>query len=285
MNPYTYTGTPWDWNMYNWNMSMYYAPPNPAMAAAYDMAYRDDYYRKYNSQFYLNSTMIDPQKQQQQPQQQQQQPQGQQSTQQTLTSQVPPPTPFYPMDPYSMAAAAAYMGYAMPPPPAMLQIQPPSTPYNMMPPPPTPGLLNTTQNTDLNTSLMDTNNRHLNEQQQQQRLMAQTPIQDAQFKQRNTSTSSFKHEVDIDMDNGSKIAQNEELIEPKKERLTPFLYPKPHIKAKFGLNTILKIKANDPCEGQPALVEIHNLYDLIEDYLNNDPNYRLLQEFPGPLIK
>jgi hypothetical protein len=122
-------------------------------------------------------------------------------------------------------------------------------------------------------------------------------------------------------------------------RLTPQLHQAPHVKAIFSLTGLIKIRANDPCEGQPALVDIINLGDLMEQYLNelkkihlNDNkesvsnninftresslyafgatneateiqneyglysysvemrneilnNYKLLQEFPGPLTK
>jgi hypothetical protein len=71
----------------------------------------------------------------------------------------------------------------------------------------------------------------------------------------------------------------------KKERLTPLHHKLPHIKATFGLNCVVQVRANDPCQVQPALVDIHNLNDLIEDYLNEDPNYKLVQEFPGPLCR
>lgn len=106
-------------------------------------------------------------------------------------------------------------------------------------------------------------------------------------------------------------------------RMTPQLHQLPHVRASFSLNSLIKIRANDPCEGQPALVDILNLSDMMEHYLTNLKNlkinesdlnmhnelmadqeydvnasdisedtqneiltnYRLLQEFPGPLVR
>ena len=170
-----------------------------------------------------------------------------------LTSHLPPPTSYY--EPFN-----PYMGYPqLYPMQAPLMVQPPSN-YSL--PPPTPHLLDISQ--------------------QQQQPHQQQDHLDNNNKLRNISTSSFKHE-EIELE--ARITHNEDVVEPKRERLTPLFHPRPHVKAIFGLNTIIQVKANDPCEGQPALVEIHNLYDLVEDYLTSDPNYKLLQEFPGPLIK
>jgi hypothetical protein len=97
-------------------------------------------------------------------------------------------------------------------------------------------------------------------------------------------------------------------------RMTPQLHQKPHVRASFSLNGLVQIRANDPCEGQPALVDIINLTDFMEQYLNNIKNtektmnliddndeddtssatemknqilanFKLMQDFPGPLIK
>jgi hypothetical protein len=101
-------------------------------------------------------------------------------------------------------------------------------------------------------------------------------------------------------------------------RLTPLLHPLPHVKACFSINSIVKIRPNDPCEGQPALVDILNISDIIENYFlniktlniknideknrfttENDNfdesiiearneilfSYNILKEFPGPLVK
>ncbi len=102
-----------------------------------------------------------------------------------------------------------------------------------------------------------------------------------------------------------------------KHRLTPPLYPqnKPHVRGTFSLNSLVQVRPNEPCEGQPALVDILNLTDLMEQYITRLKNmktmetnelteeledetnissetrnellinYKLLQEFPGPLVK
>ena len=102
--------------------------------------------------------------------------------------------------------------------------------------------------------------------------------------------------------------------------MTPQLHQLPHVRATFAVNCLVQIKANDPCEGQPALVEIISLNDMIDNYLanlkniavqnfessaNNEQdgnifrncsiseeirnetlqNHKLIQEFPGPLTK
>lgn len=107
------------------------------------------------------------------------------------------------------------------------------------------------------------------------------------------------------------------IIKRDEHRMTPQLHQLPHVRASFSLNGIVQIRANDPCEGQPALVDMINLSDLMEQYLNNMKNmnvndktisledeneddettsanqirnqilnnYKLMQEYPGPLIK
>ena len=115
--------------------------------------------------------------------------------------------------------------------------------------------------------------------------------------------------------------QNFNIISKRDEnRLTPLLHQLPHVKACFSINSIIKIRPNDPCEGQPALVDITNIGDIMENYFSelktlnlqkneentqlsteNDNfydneaiiearneiifNYNLLKEFPGPLAK
>lgn len=105
-------------------------------------------------------------------------------------------------------------------------------------------------------------------------------------------------------------------IKREENRMTPLLHQLPHARASFGLNCLVHIKPNDPCEGQPALVDLINLNDIIEQFLNskrlkpkanelalsgednyddlvgeesftNDflANYKLMREFPGPLVK
>ncbi len=101
------------------------------------------------------------------------------------------------------------------------------------------------------------------------------------------------------------IIKREEVI----HRMTPQLHQLPHVKGNFSLNSIVQIRANDPCEGQPALVDILNIGDIMEHYLTQTKldsslsdsedsdttnkeikeeilyNYKLLQEYPGPLVK
>jgi hypothetical protein len=114
------------------------------------------------------------------------------------------------------------------------------------------------------------------------------------------------------------------VIKREENRMTPQLHPLPHVRACFSLNSLVQIRANDPCEGQPALVDIFSLTEIVDQYLIN-PNltlsgqvkfsqdddddefgggggansnsmgsemrekissdYKLLQEFPGPLVR
>ena len=175
-----------------------------------------------------------------------------------MPSYLPPPTPFFNHPMYD-----PYMGY----------YPMPSHSYNL--PPPTP-LLDMPQQQQIEQKPNITSQQQpLNQDQMSQISNNQ------QNNYRNASISSFK-ELELEV---ARINHNDDIIEPKRERLTPLFHQRPHTKAIFGLNTMIQIKANDPCEGQPALVEIHNLYDEIEHYLTNDPDYKILQEFPGPLIK
>jgi hypothetical protein len=50
-------------------------------------------------------------------------------------------------------------------------------------------------------------------------------------------------------------------------RMTPQMHQTAHVRASFGLNCIVRVKANDPCEGQPALVELVAINDIVESYL------------------
>lgn len=61
----------------------------------------------------------------------------------------------------------------------------------------------------------------------------------------------------------------ENLIKREEHRMTPQLHQLPHVRATFALNSIVQIRANDPCEGQPALVDIINLTEFTEQYTNN----------------
>lgn len=203
---------------------------------------------------------------------QQQKQQLSQMPQMGMPSHLPPPTPYFnPYDPY-MSYSSLYQMPPMMMPPNI----PPSTPHSFNMPPPTP------------THMMDVSQQQQPQMQMKQEKIQQIQqpyqVQQQQHQQqmnnnlRNTSISSFK---ELEFDN----RPNENIIEPKRERLTPLMHQRPHVKAIFGLNSIIQIKANDPCEGQPALVEIHNLTDLVEDNYNEDPNYKILQEFPGPLMR
>ena len=106
-------------------------------------------------------------------------------------------------------------------------------------------------------------------------------------------------------------------------RMTPMLHQLPHVRCLFSIDGIVRVRPNDPCDGQPALVDIFSLSDFMENYLSqvkksvleenqeeaveeeteykhdlddfnymNDDvrneiltNFKLVQEFPGPLCK
>ena len=153
-----------------------------------------------------------------------------------------------------------------------------------------------------------------------------------QFNQPQAPTTSADQDtlntVDANMSTLANIKKESE----SQHRMTPLMHQRPHVRANFSLNGLVQIRANDPCEGQPALVDIINLSDLMEQYLNNLKksfanedkslqvkertagdemdddnnqnadneedfslqaeiskeilaNYKLLQEFPGPLVK
>jgi len=66
----------------------------------------------------------------------------------------------------------------------------------------------------------------------------------------------------------SSTTENSSLIKREEQhRMTPQIHQLPHVRASFSLNGLVQIRANDPCEGQPALVDIINLTDLMEHYL------------------
>lgn len=58
-------------------------------------------------------------------------------------------------------------------------------------------------------------------------------------------------------------------------RMTPLTHQLPHVRASFSLNAMVKVRANDPCEGQPALVDIINLGDMMEHFLSNLKNMKI----------
>lgn len=60
----------------------------------------------------------------------------------------------------------------------------------------------------------------------------------------------------------------------KENRMTPLTHQLPHVRASFALNAMIKVRANDPCEGQPALVDIINLGDMMEHFLSNLKNMK-----------
>ena len=66
-----------------------------------------------------------------------------------------------------------------------------------------------------------------------------------------------------------------EIIKREEHRMTPQLHQLPHVRATFALSSIVQIRANDPCEGQPALVDIVNLTDFMEQFVNNLKNLKL----------
>ncbi|OCT67033.1 protein transport protein Sec16A isoform X3 [Xenopus laevis] len=64
--------------------------------------------------------------------------------------------------------------------------------------------------------------------------------------------------------------------------LTPEKFGSPHICARFGPGgQLIKVLPNLPSDGQPALVEIHNM----EVIMQNSPEQEQLRSFPGPLVK
>jgi hypothetical protein len=121
-------------------------------------------------------------------------------------------------------------------------------------------------------------------------------------------TNSADREVQSNLNDTT----NQLVAKRDENRLTPQLHQLPHVRACFSLNSIVQVRANDPCEGQPALVDMYNLSEFLDQYLinpknikiitNNEDeedanetanemrmqvsvNYKLLQEFPGPLVK
>ncbi|XP_053551396.1 protein transport protein Sec16A [Bombina bombina] len=64
--------------------------------------------------------------------------------------------------------------------------------------------------------------------------------------------------------------------------LTPEKFGSPHVCARFGPGGhLIKVLPNLPSDGQPALVEIHNM----EVMLQHCPEQEQLRTFPGPLVK
>ncbi|KAK5649877.1 hypothetical protein RI129_000906 [Pyrocoelia pectoralis] len=65
------------------------------------------------------------------------------------------------------------------------------------------------------------------------------------------------------------------------QRLTPAKFATAHTKASITSGRLVKVFPHYPLDGQPAVVEIDNVKEL----LVNDDEYKELAEFPGPLIK
>ncbi|KAE8582378.1 hypothetical protein XENTR_v10020098 [Xenopus tropicalis] len=64
--------------------------------------------------------------------------------------------------------------------------------------------------------------------------------------------------------------------------LTPEKFGSPHVCARFGPGgQLIKVLPNLPSDGQPALVEIHNM----EVVMQNSAEQEQLRAFPGPLVK
>ncbi|CAF0711049.1 unnamed protein product [Brachionus calyciflorus] len=127
----------------------------------------------------------------------------------------------------------------------------------------------------------------------------------------------------LNLNQTNLIKQEESVMkEPEKiNRMTPQMHQLPHVRCHFSFNSLIRVRPNDPCDGQPTLVDIFNLSDFMENYLSNVKksqnlqetendndedykhdlddfnymnddvrneillNYKLLQEFPGPLCK
>ncbi|XP_069799394.1 protein transport protein Sec16A isoform X2 [Dendropsophus ebraccatus] len=64
--------------------------------------------------------------------------------------------------------------------------------------------------------------------------------------------------------------------------LTPEKFGTPHVCARFGPGgQLIKVLPNLPSDGQPTLVEIHNM----EIILQSSPEQEQMRAFPGPLVK
>ncbi|XP_073415428.1 protein transport protein Sec16A isoform X1 [Dendrobates tinctorius] len=64
--------------------------------------------------------------------------------------------------------------------------------------------------------------------------------------------------------------------------LTPEKFASPHVCARFGSGGhLIKVLPNLPSDGQPTLVEIHNM----EVIMQNSPEQEQMRAFPGPLVK
>lgn len=74
---------------------------------------------------------------------------------------------------------------------------------------------------------------------------------------------------------GVGLIESVNIATAKENRMTPLIHQLPHVRASFALNAMIKVRANDPCEGQPALVDIINLGDMMEQFLSNLKNIKV----------
>lgn len=114
------------------------------------------------------------------------------------------------------------------------------------------------------------------------------------------SNSGIINEIELDAINEDKHFNSiKETIKHDKNSKILIERSKSHVKASFGLNKLINIKSNNPCDGEPAIVEIHSLNDYLDACGTNrqlssnidpesdvdDNDDQVLHEFPGPLIK
>jgi len=72
-------------------------------------------------------------------------------------------------------------------------------------------------------------------------------------------------------------------LEPSaSHRLTPHKFIIPHTRASFGpTGRLLHVLPNSPHDGQPALLEIVDISEL----MSHAPEADSLRQFPGPLVR
>lgn len=72
------------------------------------------------------------------------------------------------------------------------------------------------------------------------------------------------------------------VLEVTPSRMTPVKHSIPHTSIRFGPGGhLVKVIPNRPAEGQPAIVEIHDLNEMLQD----NPETEELKNFPGPLVR
>ena len=81
---------------------------------------------------------------------------------------------------------------------------------------------------------------------------------------------------ELNLEATSSLVEPSQTIKRDENRITPQMHPLPHVRACFSLNSLVQIKANDPCEGQPALVDIFSLAEIVDQYLINPKNVKFL---------